>query len=245
MKRIGLFGLLAMGLALWSSPASYADPADDEVTVEETPADDAAEDEPAEDAKPDKGKKGKKADKEEKKGAETSAMAQALKKVKWYTRAKVNTKAKYYVLLFSTSSCAHCNRTMPGNVDLYKKMRKADVEVILVTLTNMDNAAAARDFLSKYKAPFAGATDTEMKAAGVPVVDKVNANGPGCILALPPYLVFVDADGNVLHHGPGSMEGRNMMEDWRKHTIGEDPKTAAKEQQERARAEKKNARKKK
>lgn len=254
MKRACLYALLALGVAVWSAPAAVADPADTAPAAQ----------------KADKGKKkSKKADKDaaDEGEAALSPMAQALSKVKCYTAAKPSLKAKYYIMLFSTSTCAHCNRTMPGNVELYRQMHlQGDVELMLVTLTNMDNADAALGFLNKYGAPFAGATDTEMKAAGVPVVDKVNANGPGTILALPPYIVIVDSEGNVVHQGPGSQGGRNMMEDWKQHTIGEDAvipeptaaekkaaekqakeaaKAAAKAEKERAKAEKKKGKKKK
>ena len=148
-------------------------------------------------------------------------MARALGKVKCYTTAKPRLDAKDFIFLFSTSNCTHCHRTMPGNVDLYKEMRRqGDVEMMLVTLTNLDNAQAALGFLNKYNAPFAGATDTEMRAAGVPVIDKVNIGGPGSLLALPPHIVIVDKGGKLVFQGPASVEGRNTMEDWRQYTGG-------------------------
>lgn len=252
MKRACLYALLAMGLAVWSAPLAFADP---------------AEDAPAAKKETKAKKKGKKADREtEADAAELSPMAQALSKVKCYTTAKPNLKAKYYIFLVSTSTCAHCNRTMPGNVTLYNQMRRqGDVELMLLTPTNMDNAEAALGFLNKYNAPFAGATDAEMKAAGVPVAKQVNSNAPGMILALPPYIIVADSDGNLLHQGPGSEQGRNMMEDWKNHTIGADAvipeptaaekkaeerkakeaaKAAAKAEKERAKAEKKKGKKK-
>ncbi len=255
MKRVCLYALLAMGLAVWSAPLAFADP---------------AEDAPAAKKEAKAKKKGKKADKEEAaeaNAAELSPMAQALSKLKCYTTAKPNLKAKYYIFLVSTSTCAHCNRTMPGNVTLYNQMRRqGDVEMMLLTPVNMDNAEAALGFLNKYGAPFAGATDAEMKAADVPVAKLVNANAPGTILALPPYIIIADSDGNLVHQGPGSVQGRNMMEDWKNHTIGADAeipeasaaekkaeerkakeaaKAAAKAEKERAKAEKKKGKKKK
>lgn len=220
-----------MGLAVWSAPLAFADPAED------TPAEDSsAEDTPAEDAS------AKDSSSSKKKSNELSPMAQALSKLKCYTKTKPNLKAKYYIFLVSTSTCAHCNRTMPGNVELYKQMRcQKDVELMLLTPTNMDNAGAALGFLKKYRAPFAGATDAEMRAAGVPVAKDVNSNAPGMILALPPYIIIADSEGNLVHQGPGSVEGRNMMEDWKTHTIGGD--SAA--EKKAAKADKKKDKKKK
>ena len=204
MKRACLIAsLLVPCLAAWNvaTAADSAEPADDTA---------AAQQEGKENAK---GKK--------KAGKAHSPMARALGKVKCYTTAKPHLDAKYFIFLFSTSNCTHCHRTMPGNVDLYKEMRRqGDVEMMLVTLTNLDNAEAALGFLNKYNAPFAGATDTEMRAAGVPVIDKVNAGGPGSLLALPPHIVIVDKGGKLVFQGPASVEGRNTMEDWRQHCGG-------------------------
>ena len=200
MKRACLIAsLLVPCLAAWNvaTAADSADPAGDSAAVQQ-------------DAK---GRK--------KAGKAHSPMARALGKVKCYTTAKPHLDAKYFIFLFSTSNCTHCHRTMPGNVDLYKEMRRqGDVEMMLVTLTNLDNAQAALGFLNKYNAPFAGATDTEMRAAGVPVIDKVNAGGPGSLLALPPHIVIVDKGGKLVFQGPASVEGRNTMEDWQQHCGG-------------------------
>lgn len=216
MKFASLFAsMLVPCLAAWSVATAQdsAPPADDSAAAQQ-------------EGKA-KGKGKKKAERA------TSPMAKALSKVKCYTTAKPHLDANYYIFLFSTSNCTHCHRTMPGNVDLYKEMRKqGDVELMLVTLTNLDNAQAALGFLNKYKAPFAGVTDTEMRKAGVPVIDKVNVGGPGAILALPPHIVIVDKSGKLIFNGPASVDGRNTMEDWRQHCGGKPapkkPKTKAK-----------------
>lgn len=215
MKRASLYAsLLIPCLAAWSVSTAVADD-----TANDTP--------PAkqESKAAGKGKKGK-----GKKAKADSAMASALGKVKCYTTAKPNLDAEYFIFLFSTSSCTHCLHTMPKNVELYKDMRRqGNVEMMLVTLTNLDNVKAAQGFLEKFKAPFAAATDTEMRAAAVPVIDKVNANCPGMILALPPHIVIVDKDGKLVHQGPASISGRNTLEDWPQHTGGKAPaKKAAK-----------------
>ncbi len=216
MKRASLYAsLLVPCLAAWSVSTAVAD--------------DTANDSPTakqESKEAGKGKKGK-----GKKAKANSTMAQALGKVKCYTAATPNLDAEYFIFLFSTSSCTHCLHTMPKNVELYKEMRRrGDVEMMLVTLTNLDNVQAAQGFLGKFKAPFAAATDTEMRNAAVPVIDKVNANCPGMILALPPHIVIVDKDGKLVHQGPASISGRNTLEDWQQLTGGKAPakKPAAK-----------------
>lgn len=226
MKHTFLCALLALGLMTWASVPCMAEPTD--APVQKTK----------------KSRKEKKAPKgEEDEPAELSPVAAALKKVNYYTESKPALNAKYYLFLFSTSTCFHCNRTMPGDVAIYKEMRRqGDVEMMLVTISQLDNAAAAKGFLNKYGAPFAGAIYEDMKAAGVPGMQNFQ---------LPPGFVIVNCDGQVVHSGPGSVNGRNMMEDWKKYTIGEDAeipppsaaeqKAAEKQAKEQEKAEKEKA----
>ena len=227
MKRILLSALLAMGLWTWATVPCMAEPTDAPVQKVK---------------KSKKEKKGNKAENEE--PAELSPVAEALKKVKCYTESTPALDAKYYIYLYSTSSCFHCNRTMPDDVLFYKEMRRqGDVEMILVTISQLDTPAAAKGLLDKYNAPFAGMVWEDMKAAGVP-----GSNG----MQLPPGFIIVRNDGQVVHSGPGSVNGRNMMQDWKQYTIGEDaeipPPSAAelkaqkKAEQDKAKAEAKAAR---
>lgn len=232
---------MMLGVAVWSAPMTFAETADD------VPA-----------------QKEKKSKKKEKKGTkdeatvELSPVAAGLKKVKCYTESTPALDAKYYIFLFSTSNCFHCNRTMPDDVIYYHEMRRqGDVEMILVTISQLDNPTAAKGFLDKYGAPFAGMVWEDMKAAGVP-----GSNG----FQLPPGFVIVRNDGQVVHSGPGSVNGRNMMQDWKQHTIGADAeippptpaelkaeakakkeaeKAKAKAEKEKTKAEKKAKKKKK
>lgn len=230
MKRILLSALLAMGLWTWAAVPCMAEPTDTPVQ---------------------KAKKSKKEKKDAKAGmeepAELSPVAAALKKVKCYTDSKPALDAKYYIFLFSTSNCFHCNRTMPDDVIYYGDMRRqGDVEMILVTISQLDNPTAAKGFLEKHGAPFAGMVWEDMKAAGVPGSNSFQ---------LPPGFVIVKNDGQVVHSGPGSVNGRNMMQDWKQYTIGADaeipPPTAAelraqkKAEQAKAKAEAKAAREQK
>lgn len=227
MKRILLSVLVAFGLWTWATIPCMAEPTD--TPVQKT-------------KKSKKEKKESKAGKEE--PAELSPVAAGLKKVKCYTENTPALDAKYYIFLFSASNCTHCHRTMPDDVALYKEMRRqGDVEMILVTISQLDNPAAAKGFLAQYGAPFAGMLWEDMKAAGVP-----GSSG----FQLPPGFVIVRSDGQVMHSGPGSVNGRNMMQDWKQYTIGEDaeipPPSAAelkaqkKAEQAKAKAETKAAR---
>lgn len=222
MKRACLYALLALGLTVWSLPAAYADPAKETSAAPK-----------AEKGKKKTKKKAEKTDEYRLPDEELSAMGKALKKVKYYTDSKPSLTAKYYLLLFSTSTCFHCNRTMPDDVKFYRDMRRqGDVEMMLVTMSQMDNPTAAKGFLDKYGAPFAGAVYEDMQAAGVP-----GTKG----FELPPGFIIVKDDGTVVHHGPGSVNGRNMMQDWKQHTIGEDaeiPPPSAEELKAAAKAEK-------
>lgn len=217
MKRILLTALSVMGLWTWATLPCMAE----------------ATDTPVQKTKKSKKKK-QKAENEE--PAELSPVAAALKKVKCYTESTPALNAKYYIFLFSTSTCTHCNLTMPDDVLYYKEMRRqGDVEMILVTISQLDNPTAAKGFLDKYGAPFSGMVWEDMKAAGVP--------GSGGF-QLPPGFVIVDSNGKVVHSGPGSVNGRNMMQDWKKHTIGEDaviPPPSAAERKAQKKAEQSKA----
>lgn len=222
MKHAFLFFLLTLGFAAWTLPVAYAAPTDDAPATAK-----------AEKGKKKAKKKTEKTDEYTLPDEELSAMGKALKKVKFYTESKPSLTAKYYLLLFSTSTCFHCNRTMPDDVKFYREMRRqGDVEMMLVTMSQMDNPTAAKGFLDKYGAPFAGAVYEDMQAAGVP-----GTKG----FELPPGFIIVKDDGTVVHHGPGSVNGRNMMQDWKQHTIGEDaeiPPPSAEELRAAAKAEK-------
>lgn len=236
MKRILLCAFPAM-LLLWTGTMLPCSAEPTESTIQKTT----------------KHKKTKKAESP----SALSPVAAALRKVTCYTESTPALDAKFYIFLYSTSSCFHCNRTMPDDVLFYKEMRRqGDVEMLLVTISQLDNPTAAKVFLDKYGAPFAGVLWEDMKAAGVP--------GSGGF-QLPPGYVIVNSEGQVVHSGPGSVDGRNMLQDWKKYTIGEDAeipppsaaelkaqkkaaqakaKAEAKAARERARAEKKTIKKK-
>lgn len=186
--------------------------------------------------------------------AELSPVAAALKQIQFCTEARPSLTAKYYIYLFSSSTCTFCNRTMPTDVEQHKLMRRqGDVELIMINV--MDGPEAARAFMEKYDAKFACTRFDDLKDVRLP--------GLGMPHGIP-FVAIVDCNGQVLHSGPGS--GPNTVEEWKQYTIGADAvipppspaelkaeakakkeaeKAAAKAERERARAEKRNKAKKK
>lgn len=174
--------LLTLALALCVM-GSYVAPAQDVASdpVEQTEA-------PAKK----KSKKSKKNKKKKKKKAKAtpSAVAKALKKVKRAT-GKVNQKALVYIYLQSASWCGPCKQAMPGIVEQYKEMRKdGRAEIVLVGFDQTPDGV--KSYIEGY--------DCKMPAVHKDAknVDKLPgfSKAPGI-----PFLIMVDADGNVLHTG--------------------------------------------
>lgn len=132
-------------------------------------------------------KKKKKSEKTEKK---TSPVGKAVGKLKTFN-GKPSKKALVYIYLQSASWCPPCNQEMPGVVEAYKEMKKdGRAEIILVGHDSTEDAA--KKFLKKYKAKFAGVLSSDKKVADL----------PGFTLAEGiPNAIMVDAEGNVLASG--------------------------------------------
>lgn len=132
-------------------------------------------------------KKKKKSEKTEKK---TSPVGKAVGKLKTFN-GKPSKKALVYIYLQSASWCSPCNQEMPGVVEAYKEMKKdGRAEIILVGHDSTEDAA--KKFLKKYKAKFAGVLSSNKKVADL----------PGFTLADGiPNAIMVDAEGNVLASG--------------------------------------------
>lgn len=129
----------------------------------------------------------KKAEKAEK--APLSAVAKALKEVKFVGGKKADPKATHYIYLVSASWCGPCNAEMPKVVEEYKEMRKCGVELILVSADHASSQATG--FMKKYGADFPCAMgDTERNK--LPGWQNKNSI---------PYAIIVDADGNSLTCG--------------------------------------------
>lgn len=246
MKRLFLFLLLA-GVLTWAAlPATAADESGGTAA--------------AASGKAKKGKKkalnnagtGTAAEEEPPLPAELSPVAAALNQIHFCSDTRPSLTAKYYIYLFSSSTCTFCNRTMPADVEQHKLMRRqGEVELIMINLT--DSPEAARAFLEKYDAQFACTRFDDLRDVRLP--------GLGMPHGIP-FVAIVDNNGQVLHSGPGS--GPNTVEEWKQHTIGADAvipppspaeqkaeakarkeaaKAAAKAERERVRAEKRKKKK--
>ncbi len=110
--------------------------------------------------------------------------------------AKPNTSARYYFYLCSAGWCGPCNMEMPHVVKVYEEMKKSGlVELVLVDFDRSE--ADAKAFMAKY---------------GVNFPATMSQNGgmlPG--LTPPrgiPAAALVDAEGNVIKMGHGSIVQR-------------------------------------
>lgn len=111
--------------------------------------------------------------------------------------------AEFYIYLTSASWCSFCNEEMPDVVAAYQKMReKGRVELLLISGDRTKEAAAK--FAEQYKATF-----PVLNPNGV--TDKLPGYNPPAAL---PDAVFVDADGNVINKGNGS-----LIKAWAANTI--------------------------
>ncbi len=131
--------------------------------------------------------------------AVSGKVGEALVSLPVLTGAYPRTSARYYIYLCSASWCGPCNREMPHVVKAYEEMKKSGlVELVMVNVDKTEEAARA--FLEKYGATF-------------PATASVNgARLPG--FANPrgiPYAIIVDADGNLVKRGHGSIIG-----EWKK-----------------------------
>ncbi len=131
------------------------------------------------------------ADKKSKKSL--SPVAKALSKLHCFN-GKPMKDAKYYVYLQSASWCGPCREEMPKIVEAYKEMKAAGIEIILVGRDY--SAKEAKDYLKMFKAKFPGFFSDKK--------DKIEL--PGFTLSgSVPHATFVDAEGNVLKDGHGSI----------------------------------------
>lgn len=123
----------------------------------------------------------------------TASVAESLKQVKFVTGTPM-ADAQYYIYLFSASWCGPCRALMPHIVAQYPAMKEAKVEIILISCD--DSEQAAKEYVEHYNAGIPGAFIKE------PAVRQL----PG--IAMPrsiPSLIIVDAKGNVVTSGRGSL----------------------------------------
>ena len=193
--KFKFFPLILMGgLMTWVLPMVHAETDDDAPTTKVS-------------KKGKKAKKGKKkAEKEEaaaeEEATEESVVAAKIKNNDYFTEAKPNLKAQYYIFLQSASWCGPCNAEMPEVVKAYEQM-KASGKVELILLSHDDNPTAGKGFLTKYKATFPG---TMNNGASVPPLPPAKGI---------PNATIMKADGSVIESGHGS-----IIRGWKNQTIG-------------------------
>lgn len=73
--------------------------------------------------------------------AASSPVGKALEKADYLTKDRPNTKARYYLFLYSASWCGPCRREMPHVVRTYRKIRQSDdVELVLFSADKTEEA---------------------------------------------------------------------------------------------------------
>lgn len=120
-----------------------------------------------------------------------SAVAAAAENVTMLN-GQVNPNAQVYFYLHSASWCGPCKALMPEIVKEYKKMKKKNVEIILIGHDHTPEAA--KSYLEHYEAGFPGVLFSSADAQKLPAI-----TSPAGI----PTATIVDAKGNVLYNGPG------------------------------------------
>lgn len=140
--------------------------------------------------------------------AASSPVGKALEKADFLTKDKPNTKAKYYLFLYSASWCGPCRREMPHVARTYRKIRQTDdVELVLFSCDRTEEDAKA------------WAKEERMK---FPIVKPKKGNGipgykPGGAI---PRLGIVDHTGKVIVTGHPA----KLLKDWRKYCGPEEGK---------------------
>ncbi len=126
---------------------------------------------------------------------ETPALPAALAKLTPINDAKINLKAKYYILLFSASWCGPCRAEAPKVVKAYDEIISQTPDISFVLLS----ADRKKEDALKW------AKETGMK---YPIVmDAKTENLPGVKENEAPYIPFgliLDASGKLLLKGHGS-----------------------------------------
>lgn len=186
--HLHLITLLA-GLLAWGLPVSttYADDTDSSAQVSK---------------KKKKGKKDKKKSAEDEAApAAESVVGAKLKGNTFFNNTTPNLNAEYFIFLKSASWCGPCNMEMPTVAKEYELMKQSG-KVELILLSHDRTEDAAKGFLKKYGATFAGL----MKGASIPTLPPSNGI---------PNATIMKADGTVIQNGHGS-----IIRGWKEQTIG-------------------------
>ena len=133
--------------------------------------------------------------------AASSPVGKALEKADYLTKDRPNTKARYYLFLYSASWCGPCRREMPHVVRTYRKIRQSDdVELVLFSCDKTEEAAKAWAKEERMKFPIM----MPKKGNGIP------GYAPGGTI---PRLGIVDNTGKPVITGHPA----KILDDWRKH----------------------------
>ena len=119
-----------------------------------------------------------------------SAVVKALKEVEFISGKPAN--AKYYVFLHSASWCGPCCKLMPLIVEEYKKLKRKNIEIILVS--GDFTVDEAKDYVKKYQVKFPTAMPAAI--ANVPGYQPPEAY---------PSVIVVDRTGRELAKGHGKI----------------------------------------
>lgn len=200
----------------------------DEIEESSSVSDDEADDEDDDTKKKKKkskkkGKKGKKSRKSSKEGADDtaaeddaaeqeepaeSAVVTAFKKFR-NVGGKLNTKAEYFIYLYSASTCGHCQRCMPVAVEQYKKMKSRKVELLVICGDGTEDAA--KKYLKSYKMKNPAIMFSALQATKFTGL-------PGCGMPGLPAITVVSKDGTQIRNVIGAQQVIDTLNDWRSLT---------------------------
>ena len=178
MRLTTFFSLLCLGLGLLASPLSLAQ--------DEVPTDAPIS---------------KKADK---KKQPDSPVVKAVKKMK-KVKGRLNTKADYYIYLFSASWCGPCCKEMPEIVEQHKKMKK-DGRVDIILMGKDETSAGVKGFIKQFNMKFYAVMASDKDATKVP-----GFTNPSGI----PFCIVVDRYGRVM----AQSHPAGIIPNWESYTI--------------------------
>ena len=137
-------------------------------------------------------------------GHAPTAMATAAQQIQFLTEAQPDTDAAYYLYVNSAYWCGPCRRYIPEIIAEYEEMRKDNhMEVIL--LSHDHSVKGALRYIELFSIPFPAVMYESKDRAKLP-------GAPDNVTGLP-YIVIVDAQGNVVHSGHAT-----TAKDWRVYT---------------------------
>lgn len=132
--------------------------------------------------------------------AASSPVGKALEKADYLTKDRPNTKARYYLFLYSASWCGPCRREMPHVVRTYRKIRSSDdVELVRFPATRRKRPAKAWAKEERMKFPII----KPKKGNGIPVMPRRDDSAPWAL-----WTIRASRD----YRTPAK-----ILDDWRKH----------------------------